>query len=341
MSRKFLIILLTLVGTLSLCALGFSKAQGQSPPVQNRRMNALRKDADYYLSEGEKLESQKQYASAENYYRRYVETMHVLEPKNNYDGILGRIADLAGKHWEANKYYTSFESSVAKQHPEKFGTVVSMARLLRILQTLPRKQATEEFDFAGEILAEEFSLAPEIGTRADILDLRPLAKDYQKEAPNLPAQGTEAFQPKVSEAAPSKDQIGPRPDATVIVEVNTAGIVVQGAEMRGLLGKLDRQTACREFDFALDFHPDFAKRIWYENYSDCPLSGYTGINSVRKLVPKQVLILDKKTYEKLIRLSENAKVTNSKRVCVAPPSTWTQKDYCNIETASDGIRSQI
>lgn len=341
MSRKILIILLTLVGTLSLCTLGYSKAQGQSSPVQNRRMKALRKDADYYLSEGEKLESQKQYASAENYYRRYVETMHTLEPKNNYDGILGRIADLAGKHWEANKYYTSFESSVAKQHPEKFGTVVSIARLLRILQTIPRKQATEEFDFAGEILAEESSLAPEIGTRADILDLRPLIKDYRKEDPNLPAQRSEAFQPKVSKAAASKGQIGPRPDATVIVGVNTAGIVVQGAEIRGLLGKLDRQTASREFDFALDFHPDLAMRFWYENYSDCPLSGYSGINSVRKLVPKQIIILDKTNYQKLVRLSEKAKVTNSNHVCAAPPSTWTQKDYCTIETASDGIRSEI
>lgn len=283
--------------------------------------------------------------------------MKKVRPEQNYDGILGRIAELTGKHSEASSYYHSYEVYQTKKRIEELAkntadtstgptTVVATGRLLRVLQTIPRQKALDEFDFGGEVLSEENSLASRIGMQICIIGPRLIIKDYRT-GPSKPISGTATTRLDVATKlkkteTKSTSTIGPQGDATTVQGVNTAGTVLTGETLRRLLAGIDRETACREFEFGRDFHPDYATRYCYENYSDCPLAGYSENWTVRKLVTKQVVILNPKVYDKLVRLSKTSRHMVARRTTSATSdSTWKQRDYCYLEATIVGEQSAI
>lgn len=309
--------------------------------VSGRRPSALEVQAESLLKQAESLERQRKYKEAEAVYRNYVTLESRLHPECSLDGIIARILDLEGQHDQADAYYRKFENAVAKllpnpitgkvdthsdtqanktssppakmtlkaaakstpELPAKFTrhagadkrliyVVLANGRLLRILQSMPKEQAMKEFDYAGEILGQANETANVIGRSAKIMDMRPLIQDYRTAPPPVPNSKL----PK-SEGGPVGGE------GTAVTGGNTAGTIIDGAELRQLLSKIPKDKAVKKFDFAANHYPDNKLKHVYEKFSADPLPGYTGFASPRDLVPKGYVILDSPEYSALKKMA--------------------------------------
>lgn len=140
--------------------------------------------AEEYLMAAEMYERERKYALAEHHYRRYIEIAQTMYPEANFDGMLGRILDLQGRHSEADAHYANFESFVTRQKVLlnrftkpgvtaeeilKGRKVVSDGRLLRTLQAMPDSPERSRLPYSKKILSESKMTAAEIGLRASLI----------------------------------------------------------------------------------------------------------------------------------------------------------------------------
>lgn len=345
--------------------------------------------ADQYLAAAESLESEGLYARAEYHYRQFIAIERRLHPEANFDGILGRILDLQGKHDEANRHYSTFELHYAQErqhardnetvskikqpeirflskdhligltqqptvegasHKESIGlhdsvnefartgqyvtksvqqalgvsvtnrrltleplaesphstrigrervdtqrdttktkdhadqTVVANGRLLRILQSIPRAQAIRQFYYADKILDESKLPAGHLGLKISILNLKTVVRDFRSTA---------------ASSIPNHNQ------------ATAGGIAIEDKYIRAYLSRLSPQVATKEFRFGKEF---YSKRDEAELALSSPNRAYSGIRTVRDLMPLQIVLIDHSDYEKLKTMSAMSSISASARL---------------------------
>lgn len=245
--------------------------------------------AKQYLSAAELFEKEKKYSAAEYHYRRYAEIAEQIYPAANFDGVIGRILDIQGRHAEADAHYTKFEQFVTAQHQQELEivsdkskkdemigrSVVANGRLLRILQTVPPEQANKMFAYGKTILKESTLPAGELGMRASLVKL---------------GKQVSVFTENPSDTANS--------------------ITVEAKTLRELLAKVDRNSALKEFSFTKRYYPT-ASSLDPNEFSNTRVAGYSTIASPRDLVPVDVAVIQRSDYAKLQRLAKGDHSTNS------------------------------
>ncbi|MBY0548808.1 MAG: hypothetical protein K2W95_16170 [Candidatus Obscuribacterales bacterium] len=256
--------------------------------------------AKQYLSAAELLEKENKYCDAEYHYRRYAEIAQQIYPDANFNGVIGRILDVQGRHAEADAHYTKFEQFVTLQHQRELETssdkskkdemigrsVVANGRLLSILQTVPYEQANEKFAYGKVILKESNLPAGELGMRASLVKLGKQIAVFTE---------------------PSGDTA-----SSITVPANT---------LRKLLAKTDRNIALREFTFAKQYYPSNKDgTLNPEEFSNQRITGYGTIASPRDLVPVDMAVIALTDFTKLRRLAGGTSKTND-----TPPVAITRR----------------
>lgn len=224
---------------------------------------------------GRMYADKKDWPQSERYCRRHLEYLEGTGQSAPV-GILAAILDKQGRFAQADKFYARAESD---KHVHSFegrssaqfgGTTICVARALRLLAAIPEKQAVDEFPWSASLMNRKNDSVYKLGQEFVMVDLRAQYVDFRK-----PVNG-----------------------------VALPGVEIEGEDMRRMMLPLGREHAIRYFDFAQQQFPWEQFAHLRENFPDKPFAGATLFpTNVRDLIPRQIFVLDRADYDKLVEVS--------------------------------------